>query len=135
MLKLFLKLILVFTLFLISSVAFGTEVPGEVATLPSVFTDLLELFKMIKGGTVGILTIISAGLALTLQIFKLKILKPFITENKTIIFTVTTIFGVGISIITLMIGGMPFWDAFIAGGVTTGGAVAIYNAVRALFKK
>ena len=114
----------------------------DVVTLPAVEVGLetwvegvIALIKLIKGGTVGGLAIASAVLALVLQTLKLKILKPIFDKNRLLVFAITTLVGVAISTVALLISGLPLQAALIASLFTGGGALAIYSAFRAAFKK
>ncbi|MHA1379294.1 MAG: hypothetical protein ACTSRG_13000 [Candidatus Helarchaeota archaeon] len=119
-------------------VLFGQDVvplPVPEVDLGTWAEQLMALFKLIKGGAASGLVIASAVLALLLQTLKLKILKPIIEKNRLVVFAITTTIGVIITIVTSLIAGMSFPDASMAALFTSGGAIAIYGAFRALFKK
>lgn len=127
-----------FLLFALMTITYSMRVLAQDATVtdPTDFiSGIIELFKMIKAGQVGIIGIASAVLALILQAFKLKVLQRFVEGNKVLTLAITSTVGIAIGVLTAISTGMPWTSALIAGLVTQGGAITLYNVWKALFKK
>ncbi len=130
--------ILFLMLLFLPSVLFSQEavvIPTPGVGLETFIAEVIALIALIKGGAVGGLVIASSVLALILQVIKLKILQPIMEKNRMLVFAITTTIGVAITMVTSLVAGMDIASAAIAAVFTGGGAVAIYGAWRAFFKK
>ena len=97
--------------------------------------EIIKLVAMIKAGTIGSWALAMAILTLVIQAFKLTILKKLLDKNRILTFALSTTFSVALAFVTSMSIGLGWLDSSIATLITSGGAIAIYSAWRALFKK
>lgn len=127
---------LFFAILIFAIKALGVEQPPlyEDATLQQLveqFVYIITNFKL--GGTLAAISMVI--------IFLVNLLKSSATgdifdslgrKTKRLIITVL---GVAVTIIGLMLGGVPFFSALVTGLFTTGGAVAIWEVLKPMISK
>lgn len=107
----------------------------EAATVPisDVFNDIAELVKNFKG--LSGIGVSSALLAILLQFLKTDLAGGLLKNvNSNVIRIIVTVLGQVSGIIIGVAGGLGWLDSVIAGLLTSGGAVAIFEAVKPFFK-
>ena len=129
--KIYLMLTLALT-FLYSAIALAQEVvqPG----LDELGGSLIELAKNWK--TLGTLGILIAILNLLIMLLKSKYCKGWFGKQSALIKrTLIVILGQAVAILALVSGGASWVAAILAGLVTSGGAITVYEVLKPLFNK
>ena len=125
-------LVLLMPLFAFAQVEMPPQIEGATLTqLIDQFVYIITNWKL--AGTVGAIamTIIVAVNILKSPIFDKAFEKLGPIGKRAII----TILGVGLSVLTYKLNGVGWLDALVTALFTTGGAVAIYEAIKPLVKK
>ena len=121
--------LLLFPILVLCQVVDDPEVP-----ISDVFNDIVELIRNWKG--LGALAISASILSVIVQGFKTKLIgNPLDALRPGIKRLLIVLLGQVQAIILAIAGGMSWWESILAGLITSGGAMAIYECLKPIFKK
>ncbi len=124
------------TLIFLPILAFAVDLPAQYddATLEQLIEQLVYIITNYKvAGTLG--TIVMA-IILMVNILKSSVFNNVFQKLDPIIKrAAVTVLGVSITLLTLKLQGLGWFESIVTALFTTGGAVAIYEAIKPLVKK
>lgn len=125
----FIRLIFLCILFFAFRNVFAGIEDNPPVPISDIFNDAVELIKNWKGASVFV--ILSGVLTIIIEVGKQTFLQPFWDKaGKTVKKIVITCLGQILGIILGLSKGLKWYEALIAGLITSGGAVAIFNAFK-----
>lgn len=118
----------------IPMLTYALDNPEVVVPMKSVFESISDLVKNFKGLTsIGVF---SAILVIIIQFLKTDVAGNFLKKlTPTMKRIIITVLGQVSGILIAVVGGMGWVDAIIAGLLTSGGAIAIFEVFKPLFEK
>lgn len=110
---------------------FASETQDPIITI---FNSLVELIRNPKG--LGVLGCISLSITIIISITKLDFMGNLFQKlNPYIQRALVVVLGQISGILIAVIGGVVWYEAIIAGLLSSGGAIAIYEVIKPFFKK
>jgi hypothetical protein len=126
------------SVFLFSVLIFPLVCFSQIAETPVPIKDVFEMIAQLVNNwrSLSTLGLISSVIVLVMQILKTEIMGGLLLKASPFLKRLLiTVFGQVAGVIVAVSGGLTWVEAIVTGLITSGGAVAIYEAIKPFFSK